>query len=106
MNQKWTKKIKVNDTVKVLVGKDRGKIGKVLKVLPSKNKVIVQGVNVVKKHKKPTSADKTGEIIEKTLPIAISNVSLVDKDNKPSKVGFKEKNGNKVRFLRKTGEEL
>ena len=105
-------KIKKGDNVFVLSGKDRGKTGKVLKVLKSplnkeKDKVVVEGVNVVKKHNKQSATSKGGiESIEK--PIYICKLSIVDpKTSKPSRVGFKTlKDGKKVRFSKKSGETL
>jgi large subunit ribosomal protein L24 len=101
-------KIKKGDNIIVLAGKDKGKTGKVLKSLPSVNKVIVEGVNVVKKHSKNKfSGDKKGEIINVTMPINVSNASLIDpKTKKPTRIFYKEVNGKKVRTTRKSGEEI
>lgn len=100
-------KLKKGDQVKVTTGKNRGKIGEILKVLPSLNKVIVSGVNVVKKHTKPTQLNEGG-IIQKELPIHVSNVSILDpKDESVTKVGYKmAKDGQKVRYAKKSGELL
>ena len=100
-------KIKKGDLVSILCGKDKGKTGKVLKVIPRVNKVQVEGINMVKKHNKPSQNNKGGiENIE--MPIHKSNVSLLDpKTNKPSRVGFKFlKDGKKIRFLKKSGETV
>lgn len=98
-------KIKKGDTVKVITGKNKGKVGDVLKVISSDDKVLVSGVNLVKKHTKPTSTSEGG-IIQKELPIHISNVSHVDpKTGEITKVGYKFlENGEKVRFSKKSGE--
>lgn len=100
-------KIKKGDTVIVNAGKDKGKKGEVLKVLPSKSRVIVQGVNVVKKHAKPTQFS-AGGIEEKELSIHVSNVNLADpKEDKPTRVGYKTlKDGKKVRVAKRSGQEI
>lgn len=101
-------KIKKGDNVIVLTGQDKGKTGKVLKALPSENKVIVEGINISKKHSKNRFAqDKKGEVIDKTMPINVSNVSILDpKDKKPARVGYKEVNGKKIRVSKKSGQEI
>ncbi len=98
-------KVKKGDQVIVISGRDKGKKGEVLKSLPEKNRVIVSGVNTVKKHEKPTQSS-AGGIVDKELPIQISNIALVDpKSGKATKVGYKTlENGEKVRFSRKSGE--
>ena len=100
-------KIKKGDTVIVNTGKDKGKKGEVLKTLLSKSRVVVQGVNVVKKHTKPTQTS-AGGIIEKELSIHISNVAIADpKDDKPTRVGYKTlKGGKKVRVAKRSGETI
>ena len=100
-------KIKKGDSVVVLTGKDKGKTGEVLKALPEKSRVIVQGVNVVKKHQKPTQF-AAGGIIEKELSIHISNIAVADpKDGKPTRVGYTTlKSGKKVRVARRSGETI
>lgn len=110
--------IKTGDTVVVIAGKDKftkdkkGNIvqttGKVLKVYPSTNKVVVEGVNIVKKHEKPTQANQKGGIVEVEAPIDASNVMLLDpKTNKPTRVGIKiDENGNKIRVSKKSGYEF
>ncbi len=98
-------KIKKGDTVKVISGKDTGKEGKVLQVNPEKKLVLVEGVNIVKRHQKPQGQTMQGGVIDKSMPIDISNVSLVVKKNS-GRVGYKfDKNGNKYRVLSKTGDE-
>lgn len=100
-------KIQKGDTVIVTTGKDKGKKGEVLKAIPEKSRVIVQGVNVVKKHQKPTQLS-AGGIQEKELSIHVSNVALADpKNDKPSRVGYKTlKTGKKVRFSKSSGETI
>jgi len=101
------RKIKTGDDVIVITGKYRGQKGKVLSVDPTAGKVVVDGVNVVKKHTKPDMRNPSGGIIEKTLPIDISNVAMADKDGTPTKVGYKLlADGKKVRFARKSGEVI
>lgn len=103
-----TMKIKKGDTVKVMVGdaiKCRGKEGKVLSVDRKNNRVVVEGVNLVSKHTKPSAANQNGGIIQKEAPIDISNVMYLHK-GKPTKIGFKEENGKKVRFAKSTGEVI
>ena len=98
-------KIKKGDKVIVITGKDKGKTGEVTKVLVQENKVIVSGINMVKRHTKP-SQESAGGIISKEMPIQISNVAYVDpKTNKPTRLGIKmDKDGHKVRFAKKSGE--
>lgn len=100
-------KIKKGDRVIVLTGKDKGKTGEVLRALPQDNRVVVQGVNVVKRHQRPTPMS-AGGIIEKEAPINVSNVAHIDpKDSKPTRVGFKTlEDGRKVRFAKRSGEVL
>jgi large subunit ribosomal protein L24 len=100
-------KVKKGDRVRVLQGKDRGKDGEVTRVLPESGKVIVDGLNVAKKHQRATRATMQGGIIDKEMPIPVSNVAVLAADGKPTKVGFKvDDHGNKVRVARRTGEEL
>ena len=100
-------KIRKGDRVMVIAGRDKGKIGEVLKVMPKENRAIVQGVNVVKRHQRPT-ADQPGGIVEKEAPIHISNLAHIDpKDNKPTRVGFKVlDDGRKVRYAKRSGEVI
>lgn len=100
-------KIKEGDEVIVNTGRDKGKQGKVLKVLKEKDRLVVQGVNLVKRHEKP-SATSAGGINQKESTIHVSNVSVVDpKDNKGTKIGFKTlDNGEKVCVSRRTGEVI
>ena len=97
-------KIKKNDQIVVLAGADKGKTGKVLAVFPRSQRVLVEGVNFIKKHQRQTSANVPSGIIEKEAPLHVSNVALVQ-DGKPVKVGFKFlDDGRKVRFLKSSGE--
>ena len=100
--------IKKNDTVVVLAGEDKGKTGKVLKVLVEKNRALVEGVNMVSKSTKPSAQNPQGGIVKQEAPIHISNLSLVDpKSGKATRVGFKvTEDGKKVRIDKKSGEEI
>ncbi|MDP2698514.1 50S ribosomal protein L24 [Thalassospira sp.] len=100
-------KIKKGDRVIVLTGKDKGKTGEVLASFPDENKVLVQGVNMVKRHQRATGTD-AGGIIEKEAKINVSNLAIVDpKENKPTRVGFKTlDDGRKVRFAKLSGEVI
>ena len=96
-------RIKKGDKVVVIAGSNKGKEGTVKTVLAKENKVVVEGVNIIKKHMKPTQQDPDGKIIEREAPIHVSNVALVDpKTNKPTKVGYKVENGKKVRVAKKS----
>jgi large subunit ribosomal protein L24 len=100
-------KIKKGDRVKVLQGKDRGKEGTVTRVLVAEGKVIVDGLNVVKKHQRATRATMQGGIIDKEMPIPVSNVALVTGGGRTTRVGYRvDDQGNKVRIARRTGEEI
>jgi large subunit ribosomal protein L24 len=106
-------KIKKNDTVMVIAGNDRGKTGKVLKVFPKESRVIVEGINLRKRHTKPSQRNPQGGILEKEAPIHISNVMIIDpKTNEPTRVGAKiildEKTGKKkiARVSKASGEML
>ena len=99
-------KIKKGDRVVVLTGKDKGKPGTVSKVFPKENRVLVQGINIVQRHTKPSQGDPQGGIKNKELPIHVSNVALVDSKGKPTRVGLREEGGKKVRFAKTTGEVI
>ncbi|MCF7940946.1 MAG: 50S ribosomal protein L24 [Spirochaetia bacterium] len=99
-------RIKKNDTVKVIAGKDKGKTGKVVKIDRTAGRVVVQGVNMVKKAMKKRSQQDKGGIIEIEAPLHISNVAIVTKDGSTSRIGYKFEDGKKVRFAKKTGEVL
>ena len=98
-------KIRQNDEVIVLTGKSKGKRGKVTKVL-SNGKVIVEGVNIIKKHQKPNNENPQGAIVEKEAPIHASNVQVLDKNGVAGRVGYKFVDGKKVRYNKKSGEVL
>ncbi len=99
-------KLKKGDKVVVVAGKDKGKRGEILSVLPSEGRAIVQGVNLVKRHQRPTQTS-AGGINTKEAPIQLSNLMIEDpKDGAPSRVGFKVEDGKKVRFAKKSGEVI
>jgi large subunit ribosomal protein L24 len=101
-------KIRKGDRVRVLTGKDRGKEGEVMRAFPSTGKVIVDGVNVAKKHQRPTQASQQGGIIDKDMPVPVSNVALVCPScHKPTRVGYKiDASGSKARVCKKCGGEI
>jgi len=99
-------KIKKGDTVIVLTGRDKGKTGQVTQVLPKEDRVVVEGVNVVKRHQRPNQQAQGG-IIEKSASIHVSNVALTDpKSGEATRVGFKVEDGKKVRVAKKSGEVI
>ena len=100
-------KIKKGDKVVVIAGKDKGKQGEVLRVIPTENRAVVSGVNVAKRHTKQT-ASQEGGILQKSMPIHISNIALRDpKDGKPTRIGYKTlADGKKVRVAKRSGEVI
>lgn len=100
--------VKTGDTVVVITGKDKGKKGRILAAFPKENRVLVEGVNMVKKHTKPNPNNPQGGIITKEAPIHASNVMIADpKSGEPTRIGSKVlENGTKVRYAKKSGEEL
>ncbi|MBU5594665.1 50S ribosomal protein L24 [Amphibacillus sp. MSJ-3] len=99
--------VKKGDKVKVLSGKDKGKQGVILAVFPKKDRVLVEGVNMVKKHQKPSQDNPQGGIQEQEAPIHVSNVLPIDpKTGEPTRVGYEERDGKKVRIAKKSGEVL
>lgn len=100
--------IKKGDTVKVIAGDDRGKEGRVLAVEASKNRAIVEGVNIVTKATKPNAQHPQGGLVKKEAPINVSNIALIDpKSGKATRVGFKkDDNGKKIRYSKKSGQEI
>ena len=97
-------KLKKGDNVLVITGKDKGKSGSILSIIPKNNRAIVKGVNMVKKHQKP-SKQSGGGIIEKELSIHLSNLAFISiKDCKKTKIGYKIEKNKKIRFEKKTGE--
>jgi len=101
-------RVRKGDYVQVLTGRDKGKAGEVLKVIPKESRVIVQGVNMIKRHRRPGPGNPTGGIEEREAPIHVSNVAHRDPgDNKPTRVGFKVLEGErKVRFAKRSGEVI
>ncbi|RED42186.1 LSU ribosomal protein L24P [Winogradskyella eximia] len=99
-------KIKSGDTVQIIAGDHKGSEGKVLKVLIDKNRAIVEGVNMVKKHTKPSAQSPQGGIVEKEASIHISNLSLLTSKGETTRVGFKMDGDNKVRFSKKSNEVI
>ncbi|MEO0505201.1 MAG: 50S ribosomal protein L24 [Bacteroidota bacterium] len=100
-------KIKTGDTVKVIAGDHKGTEGKVVQVDREKNKAIVEGVNMVSKHEKPSAKNPQGGIVKKEAPIHISNLSLVDpKSGDTTRVGYEVRDGKKVRFAKKSNEVI
>jgi large subunit ribosomal protein L24 len=99
-------KIKKGDRVVVLAGKDKGRQGNVLKVLPKDERVVVEGLNMVQRHTRPTQLDPQGGIKNKEASLHLSNVAVVDSKGKPTRVGFKIEGDKKVRIAKTTGEVL
>jgi|SRR5215218_7749574 len=106
-------KIRRDDTVRIIAGKDRGRTGRVLRVEPAKQRVYVEGANIIKRHTRPRTlrdtqrAQELGGIVEKEGPIHISNVMLIDPDSgEPSRVGVKRDGGRRVRIAKKSGKEI
>lgn len=101
-------KIKKGDRVQVLTGRDKGKRGEVIAVMPTENRALVQGVHMVKRHTKPRGMNQPGGIVEKEAPIHLSNLALIDpKSDKPTRVGFRLlEDGTKVRVAKPSGEVL
>ena len=99
--------IKKNDTVKVITGKDKGKNGKVLRIIPKKDRVIVEKINMIKRHMKPNQQTRQGGILEKESPIHISNLMLIcSKCTDPTRVGYKTIDDKKVRYCKKCEEVI
>ena len=100
-------RIKKNDSVMIIAGKERGKIGKVIRVQPQQNRAVVERLNMVKRHVKPRGPQDSGGILEKEASIHLSNLMLVDpQDGRPTRVGFKVVDGRKMRVSRRTGNVL
>ena len=99
-----TQKIKKGDKVVILSGKDKGRTGEVVKAMPKDSKVIVSGINVHARHRKPDQANPQGGIDRKEAPLHVSKVAIATADGKPSRVRFEERDGKKVRIAAKSGE--
>ena len=99
-------KIKKGDRVVILTGKDKGKTGSVTKVWPKECRVLVEGLNMVQRHTRPTQLDPQGGIKHKEAPLHLSNVAIVDANGKPTRVGFRVDGDKKVRFAKSTGEVI
>ena len=99
-------KIKRDDKVLVIAGEHKGSEGKVIKVMRDQNKAIIEGVNMIKKHAKPSAQNPQGGIIEKEAPIAISNLSLLTAEGQTTRIGYRMEEGKKVRVSRKTNEAI
>jgi large subunit ribosomal protein L24 len=99
-------KIKKGDRVVVLTGRDKGRSGKVLSVLPKESRVVVEGLNMVQRHTRPTQGDPQGGIKNKEAAIHLSNVAIADSNGKPTRVGFRVEGDKKVRVAKTTGEVI
>jgi large subunit ribosomal protein L24 len=98
-------KIKKGDNVVILAGKDKGRTGEVIQVLPKEDRAVVRGINMVKRHQRQTQTQEAG-IINKEASIHLSNVAIVAKDGKPTRVGFSVVDGKKVRVAKRTGDVI
>jgi len=99
-------KIKKHDVVKVISGKARGKTGKIKEVLKGKNSVLVEGLNLGKKHQKPSQQDQKGGIVDREMPIHVSNLMLMGKSNEPVRVVRREVEGKRIRVEKKSGKAV
>jgi len=99
-------KIKKGDRVVVLAGRDKGRQGEVMRVFPKEERLLVQGLNLVKRHTRPSQTDPQGGIKTKEAPIHISNVAYVDRNGEPTRVGFRTEGDKKVRYAKKSGEVI
>jgi len=98
-------KLKKGDNVVVLAGKDRGKTGEITTVMPKVNKAVVDGINISVRHTKQSQSSQGGRLPQ-AMPIDLSNLAIADKNGKPSRVGFREEDGRKVRYAKTTGEAI
>lgn len=99
--------VKKGDKVKVLTGKDNGKEGTILEVFPKNDRVLVEGINMIHKHAKPSQDNPQGGILNQEAPIHVSNVMVIDpKSGEPTRVGYEVRDGKKVRIAKKSGEPL
>lgn len=99
-------KLKVGDTVKIISGNEKGKFGKIKQIIKSKNRVIVEGLNVIIKHQKSVTREESGSIIQKEAPMHISNIMLCDSNNIPSRIRIVKVGKSKQRFSKKSGEKI
>lgn len=99
-------KIKKGDRIVVLAGKDKGRQGSVLKVIPKEDRVVVEGINMIQRHTRATQADPQGGIRSREAAMHVSNVAIVDSNGKPTRVGFRVEDGKKVRVAKTTGEVI
>jgi len=99
-------KIKKDDTVKVIAGADKGKQGRVLKVVTEENRAIVEGINIVKKHQKPSAENPQGGILEQEAPVHISNLMFVDSNGDATRIGRRAEDGKVVRFSKKSDKTI
>jgi large subunit ribosomal protein L24 len=99
-------KLKKGDKVQVIAGASKGSTGAILKIMASKNTALVEGVNMVKKHNKPSAQNPQGGITEKEAPLHISNLALVTADGTPTRAGYRMEEGKKVRYAKKSNEVI
>jgi large subunit ribosomal protein L24 len=100
-------KIRRDDEVLVIAGKDKGKTGRVLRVDPAKERVYVEGLNIVKRHQRPNQMGQQGGVIEKEGPIHVSNVAILDpKDGKPTRIGVEREDGRRFRVAKRSGQRI
>lgn len=99
-------RIKKGDRVVVLTGRDRGRQGNVIRVFPTESRLLVEGVNLVQRHTRPSQVNPQGGIVNKEAPIHVSNVAYVDKGGEATRVGFRMQGDKKVRFAKKSGEVI
>jgi large subunit ribosomal protein L24 len=100
-------KLKKGDNIIIITGKDKGKKGKIVRVLPAFNKVVVEGLNILKKHQRPRKTGEKGQILKIAMPIHASNVQILDpKTEKGSRIGKREVGGKMVRITKKSGQEV
>src|SRR5690625_1758844 len=99
-------KIKTGDKVRVIAGENKGREGKVMRVLKDENKAVVEGINIIQTHQKPSATNPQGWIIERAAPLAIPNLSLLDNKRQPTRVGYRMEGDKKVRFAKTTNEVI
>ena len=98
-------KLRKGDKVRVLAGKDRGREGEIVRVMPKENKAVVDGVNVAIRHRRQSQSEQGGRV-PTAMPINLSNLALIDKDGKATRVGFRVEDGKKIRFAKTTGDAI